>query len=547
MPKKNQRGGTRALASRKKGGEGPPPSISGLSAAGSSRPPLVRMVRIHELLSAGKYPNCSRLAVEFEVSTKTIQRDIEFMRDQLALPIAYDPLRHGFHYANPVAQFPMITVSEGELVALLVAQKAVEQYRGTSFEKPLHAAFEKLVSSLGNQASVSLHELSEAVSFRSAGVPQAQIEVFEVLADALMTSQTIEFDYLSLRAQKAERRRVEPYHLACISNQWYLLANDLARGDMRTFALTRIAGPKNLRISFQRPADFSVSQMLSGSFAAFEAGKTERVRMRFDAFAARLVAERQWHKSQKLRKHADGSAELSMQVGLAPDLESWILGWGGHAEVLEPEALRAKIMEAAESMAAKYRTDGGHRALGAHDSNGGAHASGDQDSKQGMQGPASLQNFKEAGRRHPVHFPTVERHNTADILLVTVCTKNRKPILANQAVFDLLQRVWREAESWQVGRFVLMPDHLHVFCSPAEMPARSVKQWVKFWKAAASRQWPCAKDQPVWQVDFWDRQLRKGEHYGERWEYVRQNPVRAGLVKNADDWPWQGVINELRW
>ncbi len=494
------------------------------------------MVRIHELLSAGKYPNCSKLAVEFEVSTKTIQRDVEFMRDQLALPIEYDQPRHGFHYAHPVAQFPMITVSEGELVALLVAQKAVEQYRGTSFEKPLHAAFEKLVSSLGDQASVSLHELSAAVSFRSAGVPQGQIEVFEVLADAVMSSQTIDFDYLSLRAQKAERRRVEPYHLACISNQWYLLANDLARGDMRTFALTRIASPKNLRISFQRPADFSVSQMLSGSFAAFEAGKTERVRVRFDAFAARLVAERQWHKSQKLRKHADGSAELSMQVGLAPDLESWILGWGGHAEVLEPEALRSKIIEAAESMVAGYH--GGHRALGAQ-------TSGRQ--KSGMRGPASLQVEGEPGRRHPGHFPTVERHNSADVLLVTVCTKNRKQILANQAVCDLLQRVWREAKSWQVGRFVLMPDHLHLFCSPAEIPARSVQQWVKLWKAAASRQWPRPTDQPVWQVDFWDRQLRRGEHYGERWEYVRQDPVRAGLVKNADDWPWQGVIHELRW
>ena len=543
----------------------------GLSAASTARPPLVRMVRIHELLTAGKYPNCSGLAVEFEVSSKTIQRDVEFMRDQLALPIAYDQQRHGFHYAHPVAQFPMITVSEGELVALLVAQKAVEQYRGTSFEKPLHAAFEKLVSSLGDQASVSLHELSEAVSFRSAGVPQTQIEVFEVLADAVMTSRTIEFDYLSLRAQKAERRRVEPYHLACISNQWYLLANDLARADMRTFALSRIAGAKNCRISFQRPADFSASQMLSGSFAAFEAGKTERVRVRFDAFAARLVAERQWHKSQKLRKHADGSAELSMQVGLAPDLESWILGWGGHAEVLEPEALRAKIGEAAERMTAIYH--GGHRALGAQTSGkqtsgkqtsrkqtsrkqtsgeqtSGEQISGEQTSgKQtsGMRGPASLHFVGEPGRRHPVHFPTVERHNTAEILLVTVCAKNRKPILGNQEVFDLLQRVWREAESWRVGRFVLMPDHLHLFCSPAEMPARSVKPWVRFWKAAASRRWPRPKDQPVWQVDFWDRQLRRGEHYGERWDYVRQNPVRAGLVKNADDWPWQGEINALRW
>ncbi len=510
------------------------------------------MVRIHELLTAGKYPNCAKLAREFEVSGKTIQRDVEFMRDQLALPIEYEGAKHGFFYARTVAQFPMITVSEGELVALLVAQKAVEQYRGTSFEKPLHAAFEKLVASLGNEASVSLHELSEAVSFRSAGVPRSQIEVFELLADAVMTSRAVEFDYLSLRAKTSERRRVDPYHLACINNQWYLIANDQARNSLRTFALTRIERAKNLGVTFERPADFSAAKMLSGSFAAFEAGKTETVRLRFDDFAARLVAERQWHKSQKLRGLPGGGAELTMQVGLAPDLESWILGWGGHAEVLEPAALREKIAAAASEMAGRYAS-GGRRALGA--SLEGAGPSAPKSGAQGLpafggaigdQGPAPLQISTASGRRHPAHHPPLERHNQAVILLITICAKNRKPILANQEVFDLLLQVWGGAMSWHAGRFVLMPDHLHVFCSPAEMPACSVKQWVKFWKGEASRHWPRPAEQPVWQADFWDCQLRKDEHYAERWEYVRNNPVRAGLAATADAWPWQGEIHELR-
>lgn len=331
-----------------------PHSHEGLAAARSSRPPLVRMVRLHELLVAEKFPNCRKLAEEFEVSAKTIQRDIEFMRDQLVLPIEYDERNYGFFYARAVAQFPMITVSQGELVALLVAQKAVEQYRGTSFEKPLHAAFEKLVSSLGDEASVSLHDLSEAVSFRSAGVPQAQIRVFEVLADAAMTSQVVEFDYAGLRSSEVERRRVEPYHLACISNQWYLIARDLARKGMRTFALTRISTPKNQKLAFQRPADFSVTEMLAGSFSAFEAGRVERVRIRLDAFAARLAGERQWHKSQKLKPLPDGGAVFTMQVGIAPDLESWILGWGAHAEVLEPASLRVTMEQTVREMMARY-------------------------------------------------------------------------------------------------------------------------------------------------------------------------------------------------
>ena len=84
----------------------------------STRPPFLRMLRIHELLSADRRPNCSVLAREFEVSAKTVQRDVDFMRDQLMLPIEYDSRGHGFFYSRPVGQFPLITVSEGEVVAL---------------------------------------------------------------------------------------------------------------------------------------------------------------------------------------------------------------------------------------------------------------------------------------------------------------------------------------------------------------------------------------------------------------------------------------------
>ncbi len=95
-----------------------------------SRPPLERMMKLHNHLNARRFPNCRKLAEELEVSTKTIQRDIDFMRDRLGLPIGYDQLQFGFYYTEPVTNFPSIEVSEGEVVALFVAQKALEQYRG---------------------------------------------------------------------------------------------------------------------------------------------------------------------------------------------------------------------------------------------------------------------------------------------------------------------------------------------------------------------------------------------------------------------------------
>jgi predicted DNA-binding transcriptional regulator YafY len=69
------------------------------------------MMRIHELLVADRYPNCRKIAEEFEVSSKTVQRDVNFMRDQMGLPIEYDKARFGFHYTRAVAGFPALGIS----------------------------------------------------------------------------------------------------------------------------------------------------------------------------------------------------------------------------------------------------------------------------------------------------------------------------------------------------------------------------------------------------------------------------------------------------
>ncbi|HEX8295225.1 MAG TPA: hypothetical protein VF593_02925 [Chthoniobacteraceae bacterium] len=152
-----------------------------------------------------------------------------------------------------------------------------------------------------------------------------------------------------------------------------------------------------------------------------------------------------------------------------------------------------------------------------------------------------------SGRKHPVHHPSVLRCNEPAIVFVTVCTKDRKRILAAPDVVALLRESWRDATSWLVGRFVVMPDHLHLFCATGENPSRPIGQWIRYWKTLASRRWPRPREQPVWQIDFWDSQLRDIASYEAKWEYVRQNPVRAGLIAHPDAWPHQGELNELRW
>ncbi len=314
------------------------------------------MLGIHNLLREGSYPNCQRLARTMEVAPKTIQRDVDFMRDQLNLPIAYDRVAHGFHYTESVTSFPTVQVSHGELVALLIAQKAVEQYRGTAFERPLQSAFSKLAAGLEGESGIALHELTDAISFRPQGVAVTELDAFQTLAEAVLHRRTVHFDYQSLQGPAAARRHVRPYHLGCLANQWYLIGHDVDRDALRTFAIARLHAVATTGDTFERPADFSVSDMFAGSFSAFQTAEVQTITVRLDAFASRLAAERKWHTSQEIHHRRDGTADLTIEVSPAPDLENWILGWGAHAEVLRPAALRRRIAAAAKAMAQRYET-----------------------------------------------------------------------------------------------------------------------------------------------------------------------------------------------
>ena len=223
------------------------------------------MMQLHAQLQARKFPNCRKLAGELEVSEKTIQRDIEFMRYQLGLPIEYDQLHFGFVYTEPVTSFPSIQVSEGEIIALFIAQKALQQYRDTPFEAPLKAAFQKIGHGLKDKVTFTWSDLDAAISFRSAGHSQADLEVFEVLSHAVLNSVEIEFRYRKLRSTAEETRRVRPYHLGCVDNQWYLFAFDLDRQQLRTFAL-----PAHLRAAQDRGAFPAAGEFFDREISRFQ-------------------------------------------------------------------------------------------------------------------------------------------------------------------------------------------------------------------------------------------------------------------------------------
>ena len=141
------------------------------------------------------------------------------------------------------------------------------------------------------------------------------------------------------------------------------------------------------------------------------------------------------------------------------------------------------------------------------------------------------------------HLPSFRRQ---PIVFLTAATFDRRRLLDKAQPHAILRGIWERSaqrNGWYVGDYVLMPDHVHFFAQPGPS-SDLMSDWVKAWKSVSARQIMKALSvaAPVWQDDYFDRYLRSTESYAQKWEYVRSNPVRAGLVHRPEDWLYQGRI-----
>ena len=150
-----------------------------------------------------------------------------------------------------------------------------------------------------------------------------------------------------------------------------------------------------------------------------------------------------------------------------------------------------------------------------------------------------------------MHKPRLRRldwvYTDNPVYFVTACTNARRHLLDNERAHSVFRCFCEEGVPrgvW-VGRYVLMPDHIHLFVAVASN-GPSLSEWMKALKRTMNSAFAQASQpDPFWQKGFFDRVLRSEESYAKKWEYVRLNPVRAGLVSRAEDWLYQGEINPL--
>lgn len=155
----------------------------------------------------------------------------------------------------------------------------------------------------------------------------------------------------------------------------------------------------------------------------------------------------------------------------------------------------------------------------------------------------------------PPRLPEIFQRYDTPVYLITVCTLNRQPVLASPEVHTAFCDYAKHSSEFGVvvGRYVIMPNHLHVFVGlSGDVP---VGRWVKGLKRSLDKPLQALGHKPTvlntskltsfWQPGAFDHLLRNTESYGQKWQYVWQNPVRAGLITQPGNWPYQGEITHL--
>ncbi len=306
-----------------------------------------RIISIHNQINDGKYPNCASIAKEWEVSTKTIQRDFEFLKDQLCAPLQYDRVKKGYFYTDSYFSLPSVFMSETELLALAVGTRALEAYTGTPIANELESALKKLGKLIPVEIITCPEDMLEKFSFTAPpGLPIKPTH-WNTIAEALVKKRQLEIEY------KTKTRRIHPLHMANLHGQWYLFARFYDYEDVRQISLGRITNAKILNKPVNSE-NFDINDFTSDTLGRFAAAnqETAKVVLEFANEVADGVVEREWHKDQKIEKLDDGRVVLSFSVKGDIELKRWIMSWGQYCKVIEPEWVQTMIDDEVNAMLA---------------------------------------------------------------------------------------------------------------------------------------------------------------------------------------------------
>ncbi len=312
-----------------------------------------RFIWFHDRARAKKFPNATSLAEKFEVSPKTAQRDIEFMRDRLLCPLEYDVTRKGYYYEDETFSLPMVYLSSDELSSLLIAKKMLQDIGRGKLGEEISSIVNKITNLVSKHTAFG-DSIDDEISFQLIGYTPVPESTFRIVLEGCLRRKQLTFTYQSPARHERNIRTVNPYHLLNYMGTWHLIGFCHMRGMIRDFVLGRILDVELSEETFERPEDFNSKDYFGSSFGIYKGGQKIEVTLRFTPEKSKWIKNQIWHKEQKARFLRDGSLELSFPVENFSEIKMEILKHGDQVKVISPRRLRNLIKHEAEKITKVY-------------------------------------------------------------------------------------------------------------------------------------------------------------------------------------------------
>lgn len=303
---------------------------------------MVQMVR--EGTQNDYWPNSSDFMAEFDVSRRTVARDLDFLRDEERAPLAYDDARHGFRLTDETYRLPPVSISRREAFSFALARKLLTHYEGTPLHLDMRSVLDKIAESLEGEVTIEPDWLSEHVGVLPEDRVRIDPGVWSQLAGFVERREAIQATYQTFTG-RVSVYELHPYHLLAYHGNWYVLARNVAKDQIETFALSRFRQIDGADHTFALPVDFNPETYARQAFGITGGEKPIRVRLLFASKLAVYITERQWHPTQEFRTHADGRIEMRMETTGRKELIRWVLSWMPDVKVLAPKSLHGRIVE----------------------------------------------------------------------------------------------------------------------------------------------------------------------------------------------------------
>ena len=314
-----------------------------------------RLLQIDEEIRSGKFPNATSLSKKIEVSSRTIQRDIEYMRDMYNAPIEFDAYKNGYYYTEENFYIKSVPLSEGELFSVALFDQLLEQYRNTPLENDLRSVFKKIEMSLPNKITLDSSFLQNQTTFIPDQMGTINPENFSKIFSALKNRHVLDFEYRPLQKTTWMTRRINPLHTVCQKGNWYVMGFCHDKKDIRVFNFSRMQNVTDSKEKFDIPEDFDPDKYFDKEIGIWlSATKKYTVQLLISAEIGTFALERSWNKNQKVEQREDGSVWVSFETTQLPEVKRWVLGQGKTVKVLNPPELIEQVREEVAAVLGMY-------------------------------------------------------------------------------------------------------------------------------------------------------------------------------------------------